>query len=158
MADDATMTPGLTARYASWPARLRVFVVALILLVLGATGLCVLVAMKTFTLSPALFALWYSILAGPFSAIWILPEQANWTTIGMVNLVAAVCSPHLAQPCHCHRNRRGVCLLVVLGNGCIIQPGLDKDPNINLNLIAERCASSEPSGLRCGVDRRADWA
>lgn len=77
--------------YASWPARLRVFALALTLLVLLATGLCILIALKT-SISPALFSLWCSILAGPFSALWIFPENPN-VTFSVINLALLFAHP-----------------------------------------------------------------
>jgi hypothetical protein len=77
--------------YASLPARWRVLALALILLVLAATGLCILVAMKTF-ISPALFSLWCSILAGPFSALWIFPENPK-VTFSVINLALLFAHP-----------------------------------------------------------------
>ena len=44
---DETTTPKIVALYTSLPERLRVFALALFLLVLAATGLCLLVLMKT---------------------------------------------------------------------------------------------------------------
>ena len=93
MTEDKTASSRLSALYSSLPTRLRVFVPAAVFLVLAATGLCLLVAMKTFTFSSDLFSLWYSVLAGPFSALWILPEQPNWVTIGVVNLVVMFAHP-----------------------------------------------------------------
>jgi hypothetical protein len=77
--------------YASLPVRLRVFTLALILLVLSATGLCIMAAMKTFIFH-ALFSLWYSILAGPFSALWIFPENPN-VTFSFINLTLLFAHP-----------------------------------------------------------------
>jgi hypothetical protein len=91
-ANKTTVSRG-EALIALLPARSKVFVPALILLVFAATGLCVLVAVKMFVLSPALFLLWYSILAGPFSALWILPLQPGWATIGAVNLTLLFAHP-----------------------------------------------------------------
>ncbi len=93
MTEEKNTTPRLAALYAAFPQRLRVFTLALALLVLSATALCILVAMKTRALHPELFSLWYSILAGPLSALWILPEQSNWLTVGFVNLVALFAHP-----------------------------------------------------------------
>lgn len=93
MTEDKTTTLKLAAPHSSLPTRLRVFVLAAVFLVLAATGLCMLVAIKTFTFSSDLFSLWYSILAGPFSALWILPEEPNWVTIGLVNLLALFAHP-----------------------------------------------------------------
>jgi len=93
MTEDKTKPSQLGFIHSSLPKRLRVFVLAAIFLVLATTGLCMLVAIKTFTFSSDLFSLWYSILAGPFSALWILPEEPNWVTIGLVNLLALFAHP-----------------------------------------------------------------
>ena len=77
--------------YASIPPRLRVFALALILLVLSATGLCILVALKTFVFS-ALISLWCYILAGPFSALWIFPENPN-VTFSFINFALLFAHP-----------------------------------------------------------------
>jgi len=93
MTEEKSTKPESKVLLASLPARLRVFVPALILLVIAATGLCILVAVKMFVLSPALFTLWYSILAGPFSVLWIFPEQSTWSTIGAVNVALLFAHP-----------------------------------------------------------------
>jgi len=93
MTEEKSTKPESKALLASLPARLRVFVPALFLLVFAASGLCILVAVKMFVFSPALFTLWYSILAGPFSALWIFPEQEAWSTIGAVNFALLFAHP-----------------------------------------------------------------
>jgi len=80
--------PGFVA---SLPPRWRVFAVAVLLLMFSATGICILVAMKTF-ISPALFWLWCSMVAGPFSAIWIFPENPN-VTYSLINLLLLFAHP-----------------------------------------------------------------
>jgi hypothetical protein len=77
--------------HASVSARWRLFAGALLLVVLSASGLCVLVAIKTF-ISPALFSLWGSIVAGPFSALWIFPENPN-LTFSLINLTLLFAHP-----------------------------------------------------------------
>jgi hypothetical protein len=72
---------------------LRVFPLGLLLLVLGATGLTMLVALKTLVFHPDLFVLWYSIMAEPFAALWVLPEQSGWLSIGVINLAASFAHP-----------------------------------------------------------------
>ncbi len=93
MTEEKSTKPDSKARFASLPARLKVFVPAVILLALAAAGLCMLVAVKTFVFSPALFTLWYSVVAGPFSALWILPEQSEWASMGAVNLTLLFAHP-----------------------------------------------------------------
>ena len=83
--------PKVVRFYASLPARLRVFALAVSLVVLMATGLCLLVAIKTF-ISPALLSLWCSILAGPFSALWVFPTKPN-LTYSFVNLALLFAHP-----------------------------------------------------------------
>ena len=91
MTENKTTPANVMGLYASFPKRLRVFALALILLVLSATGLCILVAMKTL-ISPALFSLWCSILAGPFSALWIFPENPN-VSFSVINLALLFAHP-----------------------------------------------------------------
>ncbi|MFM1768261.1 MAG: hypothetical protein RJA22_790 [Verrucomicrobiota bacterium] len=92
MTQNKPTTPKVIGLYASLPARLRVFAVALISLVFSATGLCILVATKTFIISPALFFLWCSVLAGPFSALWVFPENPN-LTFSFINLALLFAHP-----------------------------------------------------------------
>jgi len=75
------------------PARFQVFAQSAFFLVLAAAGLCVIVALKTFNFSVQLALLWAYILAGPFSALWTLPEQTDWPLIGVVNLVMLFAHP-----------------------------------------------------------------
>ena len=75
------------------PARFQVFAQSVFFLVLAAAGLCVIVALKTFNFSAQLALLWACILAGPFSALWVLPEQTDWPLIGAVNLVMLFAHP-----------------------------------------------------------------
>ena len=93
MTDEGTTRPGHAAPRAMLPIRLRVFVPAMVLLVLAAAGLCLLVAVKTRSLSPELLTLWYSVMAGPFSARWILPGQSDWTALGAINLAVLFAHP-----------------------------------------------------------------
>lgn len=82
------------------PRRLQVFVPALVVLLLAATGLTLLVALKTFVFSPALLVFWGSVLSGPFAGLWVLPQQAGWVWIGAVNLLlmfAHPVRPHLSS-------------------------------------------------------------
>jgi hypothetical protein len=77
--------------HASVSTRWRLFAGALLLVMLSASGLCTLVAMKTF-ISPELFWLWCSMVAGPFSAIWIFPENPN-VTFSLINLLLLFAHP-----------------------------------------------------------------
>jgi hypothetical protein len=95
MTENKTPPPKVMGLYASLPARLRVFALALILLVLSATGLCLLAALKT-SISPALFSLWCSILAGPFSSLWIFPDSSDVifnVTYSVINLALLFAHP-----------------------------------------------------------------
>lgn len=91
LTDNKIPPPKPLGLYASLPARLRVLALALSLAVLSATGLCILVAVKTF-ISPALLSLWCSILAGPFSALWIFPKNPN-LTFSFMNLALLFAHP-----------------------------------------------------------------
>ena len=75
------------------PARLQVFLPALALLLLSATGLCLFVIPKTFRISPELLSLWVSILAGPYAAPWSLPEQSGGEILATVKLVLLFTHP-----------------------------------------------------------------
>jgi len=88
-----TASSRLSALYSSLPARWRVFVFSAVSLVVIATGLCMLVAIKASTLSLELYSLWCSILLGPFAAISILPNEPNGLIIGLVNLFALFAHP-----------------------------------------------------------------
>ena len=91
MTENKIPPPKVMGLYASLPARLRVFALALILLVLSATGLCILVALKLFIVT-GLFSLWCSILAGPFSALWMFPTNPN-VTFSFINLALLFAHP-----------------------------------------------------------------
>lgn len=91
MTANKTPPPTVTGFYAACPPRMRVFALALILLVLSATALCILAAVKT-SISPALFYLWCSILAGPFSALWVFPENPS-VTFSLINLALLFAHP-----------------------------------------------------------------
>jgi hypothetical protein len=77
--------------HTSASTRWRLFAGALLLVVLSATGLCMLVAMKT-VISLDLFTLWGSIVAGPFSALWTFPENPN-VTFSLINLTLLFAHP-----------------------------------------------------------------
>ena len=93
MANEETTERTRNKLVSSLPKRLHALVIGLAFLILAATAICVLIALKLMNFTPGLFHIWILTLLGPFAGLSIQSETAQWAIFGAINLLFIFAHP-----------------------------------------------------------------